>query len=165
MDPYSTQGWNEFFVAGAGAAAALTGLVFVALSINLASILAFPGLPQRAAGALAILTQGLILCLLGLVPQSTDALAAEVLAVTIVGGVVAVRALLRQKPGEGEGPTRAQALGQRAIVIATAVSLLATAVSLWAGEGGGLYWLVVGLLLLLLNGIVNAWVLLVEIQR
>jgi hypothetical protein len=34
-----------------------------------------------------------------------------------------------------------------------------------AGAGGGLYWLVVGLLFLLLNGIASAWVLLVEILR
>jgi hypothetical protein len=47
----------------------------------------------------------------------------------------------------------------------TSLSLLITVVSLWFGSGGGLYWLVAGLLLLLLNGIVNAWVLLVEIQR
>jgi drug/metabolite transporter (DMT)-like permease len=114
VDPYSTQAWNEFFVAGAGAAAALTGLVFVALSINLTRILALEGLPARAAGALAILTPALILCLLGLVPQATDALSGEILVVAIVGGFAALRTLNRATPGEG--PTRSQSLAQAVIV-------------------------------------------------
>jgi hypothetical protein len=44
MSPYSTEGWSDLFLAGAGAAAALTVLVFVALSINLQRILDLPGL-------------------------------------------------------------------------------------------------------------------------
>jgi hypothetical protein len=38
-------------------------------------------------------------------------------------------------------------------------------VSLWLGAGGGLSWVAGALVLLMLNGILNAWVLLVEIQR
>lgn len=163
MDAYSIEGWKEFFVAGTGAAAALTGLVFVALSINLTRILALPGLPARAAGALAVMTQAMILCLLGLVPQPTDAFAVEILVVALIGGFAGLRTLSR-KPS-GDGPTALQVLTQAVIVIVTALSLLIASASLSFDAGGGLYWLVAGLLLLLLNGIVNAWVLLVEIQR
>ncbi len=48
MSPYATAGWETFFVAEVGAAAALTGLLFVAVSINLTKVLAFPQLPGRA---------------------------------------------------------------------------------------------------------------------
>jgi hypothetical protein len=39
--------WSEFFVAQAGAAAVLAGLVFVGVSINLDKIIGIPSLPSR----------------------------------------------------------------------------------------------------------------------
>src|SRR5215212_5545579 len=49
--------WHDFFLAQAGAAGVLTGLVFVAASINLQQIVSEPGsgLPGRAAEALILL--------------------------------------------------------------------------------------------------------------
>ena len=46
--------WHDFFLAAAGAAAVLAGLVFVGLSINLGLIMSNPayGLPGRALEAL-----------------------------------------------------------------------------------------------------------------
>jgi hypothetical protein len=41
--------WYTLLAVQAGAAATLTGLVFVAVSINLAKIVVYPGLPSRAA--------------------------------------------------------------------------------------------------------------------
>jgi hypothetical protein len=49
MAPAPPAGWDNFFVAEVGAAAALSGLLFVAVSINLTRILAIPHLPARAA--------------------------------------------------------------------------------------------------------------------
>jgi hypothetical protein len=49
--------WHDFFLAQAGAAGVLTGLVFVAVSINLQQILSDEsgsGLPGRAAEALIL---------------------------------------------------------------------------------------------------------------
>jgi hypothetical protein len=43
--------------------------------------------------------------------------------------------------------------------------LLAAGVSLLVGAGGGLYWLVPGIVLCLVVGVLDAWVLLVEILR
>ncbi len=40
-------GWHDFFVAQVGAAAALTGLLFVALSLNITRILQYAWLPAR----------------------------------------------------------------------------------------------------------------------
>jgi modulator of FtsH protease len=44
--------WSTLLAVEAGAAATLTGLVFVAVSMNAAKIMAFPGLPGRAAESL-----------------------------------------------------------------------------------------------------------------
>jgi hypothetical protein len=48
MFAYDPSEWTDLFVATAGASAALAGLVFVAVSINLERILSFRGLPERA---------------------------------------------------------------------------------------------------------------------
>ncbi|MBK5219520.1 MAG: hypothetical protein JJE35_07025 [Thermoleophilia bacterium] len=45
------------------------------------------------------------------------------------------------------------------------VPFLIGAVSVIAGSGGGLYWVVVGIVLAIVAAVANAWVLLVEILR
>ena len=47
--------WSNFYVAVAGASAALTGLIFVGVSISLAKILSIPSLPNRALVSLILL--------------------------------------------------------------------------------------------------------------
>ena len=56
---------NGYFTAQAGAFAALTGLVFVALSNNLKKILESPGLPGRAGEAVILLVEPVLIGLLG----------------------------------------------------------------------------------------------------
>src|SRR3712207_8356265 len=88
--------WHDFFLAQAGAAGVLTGLVFVGVSINLEKILADPnsGLPGRAAEALILLVAVLTASVLLLVPgQSTAVIGVELLAVGLAawGWVVAIQ--------------------------------------------------------------------------
>jgi hypothetical protein len=52
--------WGDFFVAQAGAAVALAGLVFVGVSINLDKIIAIPSLPGRALEAMVLLVAVLV---------------------------------------------------------------------------------------------------------
>lgn len=61
--------WANFFAAEVGAAAALTGLIIVAVSINLSRILSFPQLPARAAESFLMLIGALMVASLGLVPE------------------------------------------------------------------------------------------------
>ena len=65
--------WNGYFTAQAGAFAALTGLVFVALSNNLKKILESPGLPGRAGEAVILLVEPVLIGLLGLLPHQARA--------------------------------------------------------------------------------------------
>jgi hypothetical protein len=71
--------WDNFFVAEAGAAAALSGLVFVAVSISLRTILASPHLRARAREALQTFLAVLAIATCGLIPdQSAAALGMEI---------------------------------------------------------------------------------------
>jgi hypothetical protein len=53
----------------AGAAATLTGLVFVALSINLTRIVTFPGLPGRAAESMLHFLEVFLIATMALIPS------------------------------------------------------------------------------------------------
>jgi hypothetical protein len=85
MNPIPAADWANFFVAEVGASAALSGLVVVAISINLARILEIASLPGRAAEALVILVGVLVITSIGLVPgQPTAVFGAETFAVGLV---------------------------------------------------------------------------------
>ncbi len=162
---YSPIGWENFFTAVAGAAAALTGLIFVGLSINLSKILASPGLPGRAGEAIIILAGGLLVSTLALVPdQPATLLGAELLALGLaIWGTptgLQLRALRRREWQRPSQITIRVALGQ-----AATLPYLITAVSLLTGRGGGLAWLVPGVILSFAGGTLSAWVLLIEIER
>jgi modulator of FtsH protease len=78
MPAYSAAEWESLFVAEAGASAALAGLLFVALSINLERILKGTGLPGRAGEAIVLLLTVLVVSTFGLVPgQSPRVLGAR----------------------------------------------------------------------------------------
>ena len=83
--------WESFFVAEAGASAALAGLVFVGISINLDKVLYTPGLPGRAGEALIVLVAVLITSSLLLVPgQPWNLVGLELLAVGLADWVAVV---------------------------------------------------------------------------
>ncbi len=91
--------WYEFFLAAAGAAGVLTGLVFVGVSINLDKIMSNPtyGLTGRALEALILLLAVLVATILLLVPgQGTVLAGVAVLAVGIADWVAIVAIQLLQ---------------------------------------------------------------------
>jgi hypothetical protein len=63
--------WLSYFSVTAGASAALTGLIFVGVSINLKKILQFRQLPGRALGTLVLLTNNLLVSSFCLIPDQT----------------------------------------------------------------------------------------------
>ncbi|MFN8130321.1 MAG: hypothetical protein U0R70_02090 [Solirubrobacteraceae bacterium] len=164
MTAYDTAAWSDLFVATAGASAALAGLVFVSVSINLERILEFPGLPERAAQTLLLLLSVLVVSIMGLVPgQSATALGVELLAWGLI--LLAATAALGSKVQAPEGAPRGWSVSRNAIVALGTIPTVVGGISLIATSGGGLYWIVAGIVGALAGGLANAWVLLVEILR
>ena len=84
---YEASEWSDLFVAAAGASAALAGLLFVAVSINVERILQYRGLPERALEALALLLGVLVISIIGLIPgQDHVALGIELLLTGLAAG-------------------------------------------------------------------------------
>jgi hypothetical protein len=165
---YSITGWDSFFVAEVGAAAALTGLLFVAISINLQKILQFPWLPGRAATAVVVLVNVLIVASFGLVPgQSSRLLGAEVLVCGAVTLLFLMRFHFSTRSAEIEGGVQSvnQMNLQVAVAGATATLFVLGGASLLARWGGGLYWLVPAVVMSFVLAMAYAWVLMIEIQR
>jgi modulator of FtsH protease len=165
MHGYDLAAWVAFFTALTGAAAVLTGLLFVAVSINLSNILkGATMLPARAAETLAMLLFVVISSGLALVPYDTGLLGAEILVIAVPLTVITVRNQLkfwRQSPD-------APLLWSVSRMTASGVALVpgtVAGVSLAAHWGGGLYWLAPAALLGIAGAVYSAWVLLVEIVR
>lgn len=164
MTAYDPTEWHDLFLATAGASAALAGLVFVAVSINLERILQFRGLPERALETVMLLVGALVVSVVGLVPgQSHQALGAELLVVTVALGAAVARLPTRQEM-LGEQPA-AWIWERWATRMGWAVLLAIGSVNVLLASGGGLYWVAAGVLLAIVGAVANAWVLLVEIQR
>lgn len=78
-------GWENFFLAEVGASAALAGLIFVGVSINLSRILSLHALPNLVLQALILLLTVLAVSSLLLVPgQPLLLVGSEVLAAGLV---------------------------------------------------------------------------------
>ena len=181
---YSTEGWGDLFLAAAGATAALSGLIFVGLSVNIRAVLAADKregqnfLTGRALEALAALLIVLVISLVGLVPAiPRGALAAFILLAGAGSATSPVRALLASRSGAAEsGAAESGAVqpgaaldGPLVLRLITAagltVTLLLAGVTFATGHGGGLYWLPAAFVLAIIIAAVNAWVLLVEVLR
>lgn len=157
--------WKDFFVAEVGASAALAGLMVVAISINLARILAFPQLPMRAAELLLMLTGVLVLASLALVPGQPIALfGAELSAIGAVTFAVTLANQLQSLPPI-EGLTPPKKMLRALVSTAATLPLVAGGIQLVLGLDGGLYWVAAGVLISLAAAVWNAWVLLIEIMR
>jgi hypothetical protein len=162
---YQAESWSTLFSAETSASAALTGLLFVSLSINLQQIVKSRHLTARAGKSLAMLTAVLVMSTLCLIPgQRAFVLGAELgVAAVLIWITIAALHRLAVHMNPLVGPA---ARGVHFVLVqVSALPMLLAAISLMLGRGGGLYWLVVGTLFSFLSALVDAWLLLIDIHR
>lgn len=164
MSGQTVDGWNEFLFANLGAAAALMGLLFVAVSINLKQILKVDWLPSRAGESVAFLLNVVLVDCVLLVPGlTTSQYGWAVLALS--GGLWLTMSALRLLGGVPSGPWRANFVVAAGLGQLATLPFVACGVTLVTGTGWGLYWNVVGTVLAYVAAVGNGWILMVEILR
>ena len=140
------------------------------ISINIAAIAASMRLGTRALEAFVLLVEILLLSALMLIPDvSRVALGWGLLGLGVAAWALIARGHLAALAGR-RGPEAAEApkssipvqvlLGQVPTLL-----IVIGAATFVAGAGGGLYWLAPGIIISYVAALLDAWVLLVEIQR
>jgi modulator of FtsH protease len=157
--------WANFFIAQCGASAALLGLLFVSVSLNLGKILALPILPDRALTAMLLLLAVLLVSSFMLIPGqpiAADGIEVLCVGVAVCGAAAAmgVRGVRAARP-ELRGKFINSLLFSE---IATIPYLVAGMLFLFA-DAAALYWLAAAIILSFLKSFMEAWVLLIEINR
>src|SRR5580698_4084170 len=140
MSPDSFPDWQTLLSMQASAAATLTGLVFVAASINLSKIVATPLLTVRVVESLVQFLQVFFVCSMMVVPrQSSVALAIEILTVSFISWAIQILGFVRYHRARLGNPH--WWLGLRlAVTHLSTVPFFVVAVDLLLGLKSALYW-------------------------
>jgi modulator of FtsH protease len=158
--------WTNFFVGELGAAAALAGLLFVSISVNQARILELGRMADRGLEAMAMLFLVVVVTSLTLIPGQPPRLLGGEIAVTATALLVALIPLqIGYLRGLEPVHMRGSVVQVWADRLAVAVIALAGGVVAWRGDLVGIYLLPPGILLSFVAVGINAWVLLIEINR
>jgi len=158
--------WSNFFLGELGASAALSGLLFVSVSVNQTRILELGRMADRAIEALALLFLIMGIATLGLTPfQSPRLFGAETLALaaTLLAVLLPVqRRYLKQLVGAYRRRSMVLVHGARlaiGLIILSALALIGSGVATAATP------LVPAVLVAFAVAGAGAWVLLIEINR
>jgi modulator of FtsH protease len=159
--------WSNFYIASAGAAAALAGLVIVAISVNINHILEYAHLPVRAAAAISSLILILISSLTGLFyDMTTHNFGLIVILATLLAYIFGLKVLVNiLSKNSKRGISIKERLLQIAITQLGLLMFLVSGILLTIKVSTGFTLLAYSILIVFISSVFNAWVLLVEILR
>jgi hypothetical protein len=155
------QEWDNFAVITGGAAGALTGLLFVAVSLNRERIAGHRGLRSQAGQTLVLFAMPLMVSILITVPGlSRTALGAWLIALGVVAG--AVLTLIGRSGtlgGDPDADRLARLVDRVSPNLVVVLAVLVAGGLVLAGDEG-LDWVAGASTLALLGGVTNAWLFL-----
>jgi hypothetical protein len=158
---YSPQMWETLFIFVGGASTTLTGLLALALSINLRRIMKTPIHRARSREALVTFLILILLSILMLIPgQDNMSLGIELvtLGIASLGAALWLQYLTL---GGLDPSLRRRWIARIALLDSGSTCEIIGGYSLSIGNGGGLYWLVPTIFLCLVWGLLNSWELIV----
>jgi hypothetical protein len=158
---YTAATWLGFGETLAAVAGALTGLLFVALSVKGDALAASRSLRSRAAQTLVLFMTSVLIAVVLVAPQPRTALGTELLAVAAVSGGTLL--VLDRRAGHASDRGVARYIERFSPNTITAVLVAVAGLTLLLQAGGGLYWLIPAAVASLVGGVVNAWLFLVRL--
>jgi len=164
---YNPADWHDFYVMTGGAAAALTGLLFVAMSLHAKAIMENRFYSDRAIGTLMSLASQLILSGAVLIPgQPLWLLGVEVEVAALFFLVTTTRTVRARRTTKAPVVMRfSHMLLESVGGAAWIVLFVAAGISLTVGVGGGLYLLAVVMFFMFAWNIYIAWTLITEVSE
>jgi hypothetical protein len=163
-----TSAWQNFHLMAGGAAAALTGLIFVALSLHTKAIMAHPLFRDRAFASIQSLLALVFLSGAVLVPgQPPLALGLEVELVAIYFLIRSVYAvwLIRVAGAEARRRPGSRWLVEWIAWLLWLAALGTSGVCLMRDTPGGFYLLALSMVYMFGSNVWNAWVLIAEVSE
>ena len=156
--------WNNFFIMVGGGAAALAGLVFIAMSINLSIITRDATHKNRAIATMTGFTAVFMICALALIGnQNYQWVGVEWLAVSLVPTVTYIRVYIRAR--ETGKSSVGLSVGRFIAGTSCYVAQIIGSVLLILGYVAGLYLASVAMVLSFAFFISGAWLLITGIQQ
>ena len=156
---YQPEAWHDFYLMLGGAGAALTGLIFVAVSLHLRPVLRDPWHRGRAGSSLVALMSTVLIAGAVLVPaQPLAALGIEVALVALMSPAYSTRGMMHLPRSHRLSRTVELVVG----LVGAALAVAAGA-SLIVQVGGGLFLLLPGAAIALGSSVWNAWRLMVDV--
>ena len=158
---YLPEMWHDFGVTAGGLSGALTGLLFVAVSIKSDTLAKSRSLSSRAAQTLVLFMTTALAAIVVVAPQPGAALGGELIALAALSG--AALYVLDRRGGHDQTSGVARYIERASPNAITSVFFGVAGLTFLVTAGGGLYWLIPAAVTSLVGGVINAWLFLVRV--